>query len=138
MKFKFDPVKIACVTTWNPTKEKIKSNRLSLYLWSKEDFENLADKIDFFFSPFNWKMQAKTTVYVGVYSATHINEPVAFDIRVREYMPFDTYNENQKIQSAIFEEALEGTDAHATSFKERQETDVHDDKCFTYGEVLLP
>ena len=38
----------------------------------------------------------------------------------------------------IFETALEGTDAHATSFKERNTTDSHDGKEFTYGEVTFP
>ena len=75
-------------------------------------------------------------IYIGVYSAS--GEPVAFEIQAREYMPYQTYSEEQKIQSVIFEEALEGTDAHATSFNERQVTEVHDDKSFTYGEVLLP
>ena len=57
----------------------------------------MADKIDFFFSPFNWKIQGKKVVYVGVYSATHNTEPVDFDIRIREYMPNDTYNDEEKI-----------------------------------------
>jgi hypothetical protein len=47
---------------------------------------NLPDKIDFVFNPFNWKKQAKPVVYIGVYSAS--GEPVAFEIRAREYMPY--------------------------------------------------
>ena len=64
-------------------------------------------------------------------------EQVDFTIRMREYMPSDTYSDLMKVQNQIFEEALEGTDAHATSFNERQATESHDGKEFTYGEVLF-
>ena len=58
------------------------------------------------------------TVYIGVYTSL-VDEQVDFTIRMREYMPFDTYSDLMKAQNRIFEEALEGTDAHATSFNER-------------------
>ena len=38
----------------------------------------------------------------------------------------------------LFEASLEGTDAHATSFNERNATESHDGTEFTYGEVSFP
>lgn len=73
---------------------------------------------------------------MGVY--TKETDPVTFLINMREYTREDCCTELQKAHACIFEESLAGTDAHATSFKERQATDSHDDNQFTYGEVLLP
>ena len=57
---------------------------------------------------------------------------------MREYTTIDTYSESVKAQSNIFDAALDGTDAHATSFKERNATESHDGNEFTYGEVNFP
>lgn len=80
----------------------------------------------------------KSTIYIAVQTSPNTPEPVDFEIRMREYMPVDTYSETLKAQNLLFWDALEGTDAHATSFRERQDADDHDDTEFTYGEVALP
>ena len=98
----------------------------------------MPDRIDFVFNPVRWK---KPIVYVAVMAASgtvEAGETVEFEIRLREYMPLDTFSPALKQQNSIFWDSLEGTDAHATSFKERQATDDHTSKEFTYGEILLP
>ena len=57
---------------------------------------------------------------------------------MREYTPESTYSETTKAQNEVFDTALEGTDAHATSFSERNTTESHDGTEFTYGEVTFP
>lgn len=51
-------------------------------------------------------------------------------------MPSDTFNTDLKARNDVFFDALDGTDAHATSFKERTETVEHDAVKFIYGEIL--
>ena len=57
---------------------------------------------------------------------------------MKEFMPNDCYTDNTRAQNAVFEASLEGTDAHATSFNERNTTESHDGTEFTYGEVSFP
>ena len=65
-----------------------------------------------------------------------VSETVSFSIQVREYLPSDTYSEQLKSHASIFDAALDGSDAHAVSFAERNTSGAHDDNGFTYGEVI--
>ena len=90
---------------------------MSLLNYSQNELEAIPDRIDFIFNPTNrWKT---STIYIAVSNSSKVNEPVDFDIRVREYLPSDTYDETLTCWNTLFWDAFEGTDAHATSFKER-------------------
>jgi len=94
----------------------------------------IQDRIDFYFNParsFNHR-----TIYITVANSDLHLQHVDFTIRAREYMPKDTFDTDLKARNDVFFDALDGTDAHATSFKERTETVEHDEIKFIYGEIL--
>ena len=62
---------------------------------------------------------------------------MTFSIRLQESIPDPKFGLDIKKKIDLFEETLAGTDAHATSFQERQETTDHDEVEFTYGEVRM-
>lgn len=96
----------------------------------------LPDRVDFIFNPVRWPKDKneKSKVYIAVKNV--VEEDVSFSIQLREYLHSDTYCEKLKSHVSIFDAALDGSDAHALSFAERNISNDHDDKGFTYGEVI--
>ena len=110
MQKKYDAIKIAsCMANWTTS-----TSQIDLYPFDADQLAQLSDRIDFIFNPIRWK--SFPTVYVGIYNSQSVQEPVDFTIRLREYMPQDTYSENVKAYRTMFESSLDGTDAHAVSF----------------------
>ena len=114
MQKKVDVVKLASATTWQPVTSPVKD--LKLHAYDQTEINEQEDKIDLIFTPTKWQNKETNQIYVGVYTADSVNEPVDFTVRMREYTPQDTYSESLKVQNTVFETALEGTDAHAVSF----------------------
>ena len=66
-----------------------------------------------------WQFKKPAEVHIGIYNSHPQNEPVSFDIRMREFSCTSCLPNDFIAKNEVFNRVHEGTDAHLTSDTER-------------------
>ena len=83
-----------------------------------------------------WQFR-KADVHIGIYNSHASNEPVTFEIKMREQSTHECLSDEYREKNEVFNFVHQGTDAHLASDAERSEKNLHGQTEFIYGEVLF-
>ena len=116
-----DSTRVAKYTTWN---SETGPNLNFLTPHQAQNAEAIEDRIDLVFTAAMWQF-TKGDVHIGVYNSHASNEPVTFEIRMREQSTHECLPEDFRAKNEVFDLVHQGTDAHLASDTERNEKDLH-------------